>query len=452
MSTPGAKVPIRIETSGEFDLLDDLQKRIEALRQGNRELAEETGSLGAEMETVAENSGEASARLDDIFKLGRAGAVYTLGQSFSLAARELKGVSKDLEDVSSAAARAVEMTGAAAESIGSAASAAAQGFAVGGPLGAAIGGTIGLVAGPLRAAYQGMIEDLKAAKAAEDDAAAAAERLATARANLAAQLRQENIAGFFREELALIDSQVKSLERRARVAAAMRSADTAEARAGMGDATGAQAARTGIAIDFESRSADIRAAIERAEGLAAAAEERAGIARLAAAEMAMREGEMEDTTIRAREQAAAAEAAAAEARADAEAAAEIGAAQMRELFANFTSRFSEAADTAAQEAAGAASEVIAAVESSGTQLSAFQQQAMANLRAIVADGQVAQDETRTLNEALQAIISGWQGDTKTLISIMAAGNDITRNLATELSTLRAEQERLRAQVQQLQAR
>jgi polyhydroxyalkanoate synthesis regulator phasin len=268
----------------------------------------------------------------------------------------------------------------------------------------------------------------------------------------AEQTRQENMAAFFQAELHAIQESVKAIERRARVAAAMRDAESAEARAGMGGATGAQAARQGIAIDFQSRAGSIEAAIQRAEDLAAAAEERASTARLAAAEMAMREGEMEDVTIRARQQAAAAEQAAADARADAEAAAEIGAAQMRELFANFTSRFSEAADTAAEEAAASASQVIAAVEQSGTTLTAFQQQALSNLRSIVADGQVAQDETRTLNEAMQTIISGWQGDTKTLISIMNAGNEITRTLATELNALRADQDRLRAQVQQLQAR
>jgi hypothetical protein len=452
MNTPGAKVPIRIETSGEFDLLDDLQKRIDALRQGNRELAEETGELGKNMEDLGESSTTASSQMDTLAKLGKAGAIHILGQSIQVVAQGIRGLSKDFEGVNDSASAALEMAANGAEALGNATSAAAQGWAVAGPLGAAIGASASLIVSVVRPAYQGMVEDLKNSKEAQDRAEESVRKLAEARREFAEQTRRENMAAFFQTELNLIEAQVKAMERRARVAAAVRDAETAEARAGVGDATGAQAARMGIAIDFQSRSDSIRAAIEKAENLAAAAEERASVLRLKTAELAESQGEMTDVTVRAREQAAAAEKAAAEARADAEAAAEIGAAQMRELFANFTSRFSEAADTAAQEAAGAASEVIAAVEKSGTQLSAFQQQAMANLRAIVADGQVAQDETRTLNEALQAIISGWQGDTKTLITIMAAGNDITRNLATELSTLRAEQERLRAQVNQLQAR
>ena len=342
-------------TGAEEDLFKGLEDRLAAMRE----------TVDARKNAAAGGGGEAE-QVGKILDIQRAQIANDIAQGIGAISDKLREMGASAGGADTELGRTLNTASIGFDSLSASVSLAGQGFAVGGPLGAGIGATIGLISGPLKAALDDMTKQLELARQAELNAAAANKRLQEARAEFAAQVRNENLTAFFNAETQAIDKQIAAINRRDQVAAALRSAETAERESGQAGAARADTKGTNkaglaaadIAGDFADAQAAISAEVAKAEAVAAKLEEKAVTLALKAGAIAAQEGSGDAKAVEAQKSADQAQQAADSAKADAEAAAEIAAAKVRELLANFNTKFDTAADVVGQDAAAAAEAVL----------------------------------------------------------------------------------------------
>lgn len=455
------KISSEADTSGFKDVNDSLaalKKRTDDALKSQRELGKEMGDTGStpQQEVVDPQLNE---QMSKVLRIQYAGMARDIGQGISSIARALQDTAKASALADPELSKTLSNTAVGLDSLSMGLNTAAQGFAVGGPLGGAIGGLVGLMAGPLKSAFNDYQQALIDSGNAQVAAAASVERLKQVRAEFAAQIKSERLQDHYRDELNLIEDTIAAIERRAKILQAERSLDTTQR-----ESTQRQTARDPNQSFAQREVADVggdfsdaeKAITDAIKTMAAKAEEMANQAsqlefkagELASANNSATEAEVRAANDAATEARQAADQAAANVEAET-AAAEI---KIKQLIIGFSDRLGDAAESVQKEAASEAQTVIDQIMAGGQALTAQQQLAAQSAQKILEDGRVTAQEQQKLQQNLSTLILGWKTDITQVQTVLTEANKITGSLATGLSAIKAEQQRLQQQVNQLSSR
>jgi hypothetical protein len=139
-------------------------------------------------------------------------------------------------------------------------------------------------------------------------------------------------------------------------------------------------------------------------------------------------------------------------KADAAALETIATNKTAEIMVGVDQAFSTAGIDIQKQAADKGRALVESITGTGSELTALQQDAKARADAILADGKIAASETTAFQQALSQLLSGVQTDMQSFQQIVAEGNSIISSMAGGIDSLKQEQARLRAQVNQLSGR
>lgn len=267
---------IGITTTGDTSGAEKVEKSIfkieDAGKQAQRELDVEAAKqrqaldeLDDSTQQVGESAKETDEQLKRMINIERAQVASQVAKSVAQIGSAVKNLANDIRGTDSELAETLDNSAVALDSVTGALSGAAQGFAVGGPFGAAVGGLIGLMSGPLKSAYDGMVTDLNNAAKAENAAAIATAKLKQARADFVKEVRDNNIRAIFDSETTAIDNTIKAIEKKARLDAAQRSADSEINKVFGGPQTPRQSIETDKAESFAQIDADVKEAADLAK-------------------------------------------------------------------------------------------------------------------------------------------------------------------------------------------
>lgn len=434
----------------QIDELDDLRERIDKLHQETRDLIESTDDLG-------DAGTRSSTKLDDLISIERAQVAAQIAEVVNRLAGALQSMAGELEAIDPEAADKLNDVGLAVQSLGLSAELAAKGFAVGGPMGAALGGFVGLATGPVKGAFQGMIADLKAAKIATDQAAKAEEGYQAFLDARAQAGRRASLEKMFANELRDIDAataalerQLRVLEKRRQIDAAVREEEIRQFELGGGDA--AQAARAQGQAGIDAKLAELRGQIDAANERARLAQDRADAAAANANRLDVSDAGITDAQVeQARAAAEAAATAAENARADAALAAQNAAEDARLLLAAVETSFREQTDAAGEritEAGAQAVELFNQAEQELGGLSAAATTFRAELQRLLGDAipdEAQLGEFRNLFEGLrttqeardQVIFDGFSQVRETAVQTETLLRSILRDLQRQQEQINA---------------
>lgn len=261
------KVATEADTSG-IDAASTALKGLSGDGDGSAEIEKVTTSLTGlddAAKEVGESAKETDLQLARMINIQRAQIAAQVASSVAQIGGAVKNLADDLRGSDKELAETLDNSAVALDSLTGALSLAAQGFAVGGPFGAAIGATVGLLTGPLKSAYDGMVNDLDNAAKAEKNAAASVERLRKAREDFVREVRDKNIRAIFDSETTAIDNTIKALEKKARLDALQRGADSEINKVFGAPQSPQQAIETGRAEKFAEIDADVKLAADLAK-------------------------------------------------------------------------------------------------------------------------------------------------------------------------------------------
>jgi hypothetical protein len=139
---------------------------------GGDQAAEEVSKVENAVESMGDASGDASAKVSEIADRMRAQAIAELGTAFQSVAGFVRESAAAFAEADPEISRTLSNAAEGLETMASAATLAAQGFAVGGPLGGAIGAMAGTALPELKSAMDDALKAMTAASEAANNAAA----------------------------------------------------------------------------------------------------------------------------------------------------------------------------------------------------------------------------------------------------------------------------------------
>jgi hypothetical protein len=217
-------------TKAEKSVLgDDLDARFDALKKRAEALRENTQAT----EEMGQASEQAADRVSEIANRQQAEAIAQLGQAFGQVGSFLRETSAALAETDPELSKTLANAAEGLETLTSAATLAAQGFAAGGPLGAAIGAMAGLLLPSLKNALDEAVISMGEAAAAEQRAADLAAQLQVAQemgADAYFDLAEaaDNYAEKSAAVLAAVNEEIAALERRNKLSESQRDLAAAE--------------------------------------------------------------------------------------------------------------------------------------------------------------------------------------------------------------------------------
>lgn len=398
MASDGIKV--RIDTEADTSGVDDAAAALDDLQQASEATAAGTDSLAAATQAEAKAQAQADVERAKALRTQREQAAVikqieanTRAMLAASAASEVAAIARqfrELGDTAAGASTALDSLSAGLTTfVATGNPVAAVAAAIGSSLGAAI-----------KFAKEYRNETDLAAKA-HDNAAAAARKFAESRARLAAQVGQERLADQFWEEASAQQDAVEAIERRNRVEAVRREteASIAAATATKGPQAEADAAVTAAGNELAALDDRLRELAAQAQSAALAADQAKTALREAPADLDM-EG-IRDLELKVRETRAASE----KAYADLEAEQEIAAMQGKAIATKADAAVRQIAEQAATDF-GAMTEnfgatLAAEVASQGAAATAASRQALANVRQVLSDSVIQQEEVAVLVTAVR---------------------------------------------------